>query len=337
MKITLPIIHEKFTRIIASLVRLLFSFFEKILGYPGNPGMKFASEIDYDWYHDPKLELPFHSARIPPSCHPRTYLEILIGNSPRVSKFPRVFFSNSEGFYNFYTLNFRNLVTLPNWLSEFIQVHFNMCLDVTPLEVGREVFFIVIIFYYHLITFRITLNWFLRINPYSFPLVYIVALTDWFENNVGHFIPTVKGVSFTASVFLSMVGKVADILNHLIFTMPFLPSEGSAEKVMINGELRDALVFRHLPFLWYKYPIPNELREFWYEKRPDILEFFQKAYKETGINFLPDDHINLIGFTNLSDILHTFIPINGANYNLMLFDFNTVNFTDINLFVQFNC
>ena len=154
------------------------------------------SDVDYEWYRNPKDLLPFHSAKIPPTCHPRNYWEIVFGNSPKVSKFPRIFFSNSEGFYNFYVINYKNLVTLPNWLSEYIQIKFNVYLDVTALEVGREVFFIVIIFYHHLIGFRIFLNWFLKINPYSFPIVYIVALTDWFETNIGHFVPTFKGVNF---------------------------------------------------------------------------------------------------------------------------------------------
>ena len=32
----------------------------------------------------------------------------------------------------------------------------------------------------------------------------------------------------------------------------------------------------------------NEIREFWYEKRPDILNYLQKAYKDLDIQFLPD-------------------------------------------------
>ena len=35
---------------------------------------------------------------------------------------------------------------------------------------------------------------------------------------------------------------------------------------------QDILVFHDLPTLWYRYPIPNELREFWYKFKPEILE-----------------------------------------------------------------
>ncbi|MGL4758948.1 MAG: hypothetical protein ACRCXZ_06415, partial [Patescibacteria group bacterium] len=44
----------------------------------------------------------------------------------------------------------------------------------------------------------------------------------------------------------------------------------------------------YLPVLWYRFPIPNEIREFWYSERPDILEYMQKAYKDLDIQFLPD-------------------------------------------------
>ena len=70
--------------------------------------------------------------------------------------------------------------------------------------------------------------------------------------------------------------------------MPFLPSEGEETKLIIDGELKDVLVFHYLPILWYRYPIPNEIREFWYYKRLDILTYMQKAYKDLDIQFLPD-------------------------------------------------
>jgi hypothetical protein len=52
--------------------------------------------------------------------------------------------------------------------------------------------------------------------------------------------------------------------------------------------MKDVLVFHYLPVLWYRFPIPNEIREFWYYERPDILEYMQKAYQELDIQFLPD-------------------------------------------------
>ena len=59
--------------------------------------------------------------------------------------------------------------------------------------------------------------------------------------------------------------------------------------------MKDVLIFKYLPILWYKYPIPNEIREFWYTQRPDILNYMQQAYKNIDIQFLPDRIINEAG------------------------------------------
>jgi hypothetical protein len=47
-----------------------------------------------------------------------------------------------EGFYNFYIENYKNIYFLPDWLSEFLQVRLNLCLDLTLLETIREVLFV---------------------------------------------------------------------------------------------------------------------------------------------------------------------------------------------------
>jgi hypothetical protein len=70
--------------------------------------------------------------------------------------------------------------------------------------------------------------------------------------------------------------------------MPFLPSEGEETKLLINQQMKDVLVFHYLPILWYRYPVPNDIREFWYNERPDILNYMQKAYQDLDIQFLPD-------------------------------------------------
>lgn len=85
-----------------------------------------------------------------------------------------------------------------------------------------------------------------------------------------------------------MLGVLADSLNHLVFTMPFQPSEGEEAKLLINQQMKDVLIFHYLPILWYRYPIPNDIREFWYNERPDILDYMQKAYQDFNIQFLPD-------------------------------------------------
>jgi hypothetical protein len=70
--------------------------------------------------------------------------------------------------------------------------------------------------------------------------------------------------------------------------MPFLPSEAEETKLVVNNEMKDVLVFHYLPILWYKHPIPNDVREFWYYQRPDILEYMRNAYKDLNLQLLPD-------------------------------------------------
>jgi hypothetical protein len=111
-------------------------------------------------------------------------------------------------------------------------------------------------------------------------------------------VPAILGVNITGSVFLGILGVLADSLNHLVFTMPFLPSEGEETKLVINQQMKDVLVFHYLPILWYRYPIPNEIREFWYNERPDILDYMQKAYKDLDIQFLPDISLLSIYFNH---------------------------------------
>jgi uncharacterized protein YggT (Ycf19 family) len=142
--------------------------------------------------------------------------------------------------------------------------------------------------YSQIVILRIALSWFIYINPYTFPWCYLAAAVDWTEDVLQGIVPAILGVNITGTVFLGILGVIADSLNHIVFTMPFLPSEGEETKLLINQQMKDVLVFHYLPILWYRYPIPNEIREFWYKERPDILNYMQKAYKDLDIQFLPD-------------------------------------------------
>ena len=142
-----------------------------------------------------------------------------------------------------------------------------------------------------MVVLRIAISWLIYINPYTFPWCYLAAAVDWTEDVLQGIVPAILGVNITGSVFLGVLGVVADSLNHLVFTMPFLPSEAEETKLLINQEMKDVLVFHYLPILWYRHPIPNDIREFWYYQRPDILEYMQTAYKDLDIQFLPDSII----------------------------------------------
>ena len=100
--------------------------------------------------------------------------------------------------------------------------------------------------------------------------------------------PVLFGLDYSPSLVLMVIGKLGDSLNHLVFTMPFLPSEGMPGKIMSGDKMESVILYRYLPSLWMDEPIPDSLREFWYEKRPDILRFMQKNYHQLDIDFEPN-------------------------------------------------
>jgi uncharacterized protein YggT (Ycf19 family) len=225
---------------------------------------------------------------------------MIFGPAPKVEAVPKyIYESKEEGFYNFYIENYKNIYFLPDWVSEFLQIRFNLCLDLTLLETIREVLFVGLLIYSQIVILRIALSWYISINPYTFPWCYLAAAVDWTEDVLQGIVPAILGVNITGSVFLGILGVIADSLNHLVFTMPFLPSEGEETKLLINQQLKDVLVFHYLPILWYRYPIPNDIREFWYTERPDILNYLQTAYKDFDIQFLPDKIMHELNRQNL--------------------------------------
>ena len=313
-------LDDKFIPVRTVFYNIVEGFFQKIaglFGYPENPGMPTISKFSNESYVIDNL--PSHQTFWPPIQRPETWFEMLVGPSPKVDAVPRyIYESKEEGFYNFYIENYKNIYFLPDWLSEFIQVRLHICLDITVLETIREVFFVGLMVYSQIVILRIALSWFIYINPYTVPWCYIAAAVDWTEDVLQGIVPAILGVNITGSVFLGILGVVADSLNHLVFTMPFLPSEGEETKLLINEQMRNVLVFHYLPILWYRYPIPNDIREFWYNERPDILEYMEKAYQDLDIQFLPDDIISHLNQEKLTSLVSSsFIDLDN-NFNHMV-------------------
>ena len=287
-------LDEKFLPIRNTFYEIISNFFKKIanlFGYPDNPGMPVTPDIsnEIEFRSEFINNLPTHKTFWPPIQRPETWFEMILGPTPKVEIVPRyIYESKGEGFYNFYIENYKNIYFLPDWLSEFIQVRLHICLDMTVLETIREILFVGLMVYSQLVILRIALAWFISINPYTVPWCYLAAAVDWTEDVLQGIVPAILGVNITGSVFLGILGVIADSLNHLVFTMPFLPSEGEETKVLINQQMKNVLVFHYLPILWYRYPIPNEIREFWYQERPDILTYMQTAYRDLNVNFLPN-------------------------------------------------
>ena len=233
---------------------------------------------------------------------------------------------NIEGYYNFFITQ-KNAVFLPNWLSEIIQIFGNQHINFTTLRIIQECSFGFLNKFRILCEIRAGLWWWLMFNPYQQPFNTLRILTEWYLTALTGIFPIIIGIDIGPTVAITALGVLLDLLNRLVFTMPYLPSE--AEKFSIanleqldNPALadlmtkigEDVIVFRYLPSLWYKYPIPDDLRQYWYNKKPEILEYFLKNYGNLGIDFLPDgilqaeyenriDHTNIItGHIDLENI-----------------------------------
>ena len=313
-------LDEKLIPIRTVFYETVDSFFKKIaglFGYAGNPGMPTIYDLPNQGYARSKFldNLSSHQTFWPPIQRPASWFETIFGPSPKIDAVPRYVYENrEEGFYNFYIENYKNIYFLPDWLSEFLQVRLNFSLDLTLLETIREVLFIGLVIYSQIVILRITLSWFIYINPYTVPWSYLVAAVDWTEEILQGIVPAILGVNMTGSIFLGILGVIADSLNHLVFTMPFLPSEAEASKLLVQQEMKDVLIFHYLPILWYRYPIPNEIREYWYKERPEILDYMQKAYQDLDIQFLPDSLLQELNQqklqADLSQIDHSLIKTN---------------------------
>jgi hypothetical protein len=286
-------LDEKFIPVRNAFYEIVKHFFETIatrFGYPENPGMPTIPDVTNR--SEFLSSLPRHKTFWPPAQRPETWFEMIFGTYPKLEPVERYLYeSKEEGFYNFYIENYRNIYFLPDWLSEFLQIRLNICLDITSLEMMREIIFVALVVYAQVVVLRIALAWLIFLNPYTFPWAYIVAAVDWTEDVFQGIIPAVFGVNLTTTIFLGVIGILGDTLNHVVFTMPFLPSEGEEKKLLINEQVKDVLMFHYFPILWYRHPIPNELREFWYKERPDILEYLQTFYPDVNIQFLPDNMI----------------------------------------------
>jgi len=327
--------------------------FEKIaklfFNYPNNPGMPIMELVDSNRKEtiDYVSELPVHLSTFPPLAVPRTLSQCFFGNYPLLPTIQRTFYEHKlDGFYNFYVLNYQNIFFLPDWLSQWIQINFEITVDDSQLMAIREGLFVGLLGYMFLLDFRMKLFWFLTINPYTRPWIYLLSITDWLFDLLSGAVPVVLGLDLSATIMLTLFGKMVDSLNHLVFTMPFLPSEGVPGKMVIDGELTDVILFRYLPSLWYTHPIPNKLREFWYTQRPEILNFMQKNYGHLDIDFLPNrilkeiyekeqlqsstfNNLNVISNKLISTVPDTLNGLTNFSFDPDLNFFNSINSTII--------
>lgn len=282
---------KEIQKIIYDGSKIIFDSIAKFLGHPDVPGMPIFplnSNLREQLTHQDLL--PKHVTQIPPNQiqRPENLSEAVFGTFPYTMPIDKHFYQHkAEGYYNFYVENYRNMYFLPDWLSGYIQINFNITVDHSNLELCRDVFFYAVLLYGAIVSLRTMLFWMVAINPYTYPWVFAVDFVDWIYDGLAGILPCIVGIDLVPTFLGMLIGKIADSVNHLLFTMPFLPSEGNEVKMIVNGELKDVVQFHYLPYLWYKYPIPNNLREFWYFDRPDILNFMEENYSQFGISFRP--------------------------------------------------
>lgn len=307
------VVRDTFIEQIEKGVKLLAEY----LGYPENPGMYQSPPKAFYWkkYFVDDLMLPKHPYKFPPITTGSNFLEIIFGSIPKADPVPRFYFNNlQDGYFAFYVPNYSNSYFLPDFVSALLQVRWKFCEDLSSIEIFRETLLFVLVVYTWIIHMRVALNWYISFNPHGFPLAYFTGLTDWFEQALADYLPSLNGLPIAYTLLGTLTGRFADIVNHLVFTMPYLPSEGKKTYAVVKGELIPVVKFTALPSLWSKYPIPNNIREYWYTKRPDILKYLLKVYKDENIQFLPDRIISqsqvLLNSNIISDI--------GIIYNIHL-------------------
>ena len=159
-------LDEKFIPIRTLVYQTVENFFKNIaglFGYPQNPGMPTIYEMPNETYARSQFfdNLPIHKTYWPPIQQPETWFEMILGPVPKIDSIPRYIYENKdEGFYSFYIENYKNLYFLPDWLSEFIQIQFNLCLDISLLETIREILFISLLIYSQMVILRIAISWY---------------------------------------------------------------------------------------------------------------------------------------------------------------------------------
>ena len=232
----------------------------------------------------------------------KNYLEIFVFKGSIFNNSSNIFYTDSvEGYYNLIVTQ-KNPVFLPNWISEIIQIFGNQHINTTNLRTLQEWSFEFLNKFRILCEIRAAMWWWLMFNPYQEPFNTLRVLTEWYLTAFTGTFPIILGIDIGPSISISLLGFILDGLNRLVFTMPYLPSEG--ENFTINDlssldntalinlinklGVDEVRIFRYLPSLWYKYPIPDNIREYWYTKKPEILEYFLKNYGNLGIDFLPE-------------------------------------------------
>lgn len=214
---------------------------------------------------------------------------------------------------------------IPDILSEYIQLYggINVPDDTLNLVIFQRWVYDFVRMFTSLCGFRLLFSLILIINPYTFPWILIVTSTDWFLESLSGLLPVFLGVDFSGVLALNILAAITDYIKKLVFTMPYLPSEGIKETIGSHNVYR----FGGIPQLWLEHGIPDQLKEEWYKERPEIIEHFFKYYNDVGIQFLPSRVLQELSKTqtqasnltsHLTDVLSTNILSDITDYTHLL-------------------
>jgi hypothetical protein len=241
-------------------------------------------------------EAPRHMAANYQEIKAMNFIEVFFGQRKPMNQIVRTTIKNvDEGFYGFYHSNYQNIFYLPDYLSTFIQLQLNQP-DAAVLELYHNTLYDFLIFYTAMWNFRILLSWYLYINIYTVPWSYLASGLDWMEECFGGAAPSFLGASSIGVLIGIVLGKMTDALNHVVFTMPYLPSEGEhwirptlEYDYSIDQTIYEQLVkYHYFPRLWYFNGIPDKVRMDWFENNPFYLEYYYKLYGLYQIQVLPN-------------------------------------------------
>ena len=238
---------------------------------------------------------------------PSSWFQVFSGTFYDIVHISKYFYQGDiDGYYSYYVDTYSNMYFLPDWASEFLQINCNIYLDTTVLEEIQDGILLALLVCFQVISLRISLYWFVIINPYVRPWVYLTSLVDWTYDLTAGLTPGVWGIDVGFVFFMTILGKFTDCVNFIVFTMPYLPSEGQRGVLdsnfkgeyldltdydfFLDDKTKEVIFFRYFPQLWYEYGVPNELREYWFNDRPDILNYMIKYYDYLGLNFYPDGY-----------------------------------------------
>nr|BBC77633.1 hypothetical protein Ycf89 [Nitzschia sp. NIES-3576]BBC77660.1 hypothetical protein Ycf89 [Nitzschia sp. NIES-3576] len=262
------------------IIHKIFRIFSYFLGHPFNKGIKITHTFS-------DFSKPEHITLWPGIQPALKWTEIFFTPVPKMNLIKKY---NQKKFYtSFFTFDYSNINFLPNLISKTFYTHFKIYNEIDSLRKLRKNLFLWPMTYAHMLDIRATSSWFARFNPFDFPWNYFCILIDPFENYITRFLPVeLFQVSIEMPFLLLVFGFLADQANHLVYTLPYISSEIKPSGIFIRRKLKKVLMFSTIPILWCKFRIPNDIREFWYSKHFNIIQFLILIKKDLNIDILPD-------------------------------------------------